>query len=95
MPFEKWIFRNVHPIYDDSRRLFIAMTSTLEQDILVYVAFASAAEVCPENQYTVHLADELSNLISGCADSAEILIVVKWEVDFWKSEFITFAEEYL
>ena len=55
----------------------------------------SAAEVCPENQYTVHLADELSNLISGCADSAEILIVVKWEVDYWKSEFITFVEEYL
>ena len=55
----------------------------------------SAAELCPENQHTVHLADELSNIISGCADVAEILIVVKWEVDYWKSEFITFVEEYL
>jgi hypothetical protein len=37
---------------------------------------------------------ELSNLNSGCADAAEILILVKWEVDYWKSEFITFVEEY-
>jgi hypothetical protein len=36
----------------------------------------------------------LLNLNSGCADAAEILILVKWEVDYWKSEFITFVEEY-
>jgi hypothetical protein len=38
---------------------------------------------------------ELSNLNSGCADAAGILMLVKWEVDYWKSEFITFVEEYL
>jgi hypothetical protein len=32
---------------------------------------------------------ELSNLNSGSADGAEILILVKWEVDYWKSDFIT------
>jgi hypothetical protein len=37
---------------------------------------------------------ELSNLSSGSADGAEILILVKWEVDYWKSDFITFVEEY-
>jgi hypothetical protein len=27
----------------------------------------------------------LSNLNSGCADAAGILILVKWKVDYWKS----------
>jgi hypothetical protein len=36
----------------------------------------------------------LSNFNSGCADAAEIMILVKWEVDYWKSEFITFVGEY-
>ena len=94
MPIENWIFRNGHPVCDDYRRLFIVMTSTLEQGILVLVAFASAAELCPENQYTGHIEYELSILNSGCADAAEILILVKWEDDYWKSEFITFVEEY-
>jgi hypothetical protein len=71
------------------------MTSTLEQGILVRVAFASAAKLCPENHYTGHLAYEWSNLNSGCSDAAGILILVKWEVDYWKSECITFVEEYL
>jgi hypothetical protein len=70
------------------------MTSTLEQGILVWVAFASTAELCAENQYTGHMKYELSNLNSGSADGAEILILVKWEVDYWKSDFITFVEEY-
>ena len=55
----------------------------------------STAELCPDNQYTGHLVYELSNLNSGCADAAGILILVKWKVDYWKSEFITFVEEYL
>jgi hypothetical protein len=55
---------------------------------------AATAELCPENQYTGHIAYKLSNLNSGCADAAEILILVKWEVGYWKSEFITFVEEY-
>jgi hypothetical protein len=59
------------------------------------IKFASTAELCPDNQYTGHLVYELSNLNSGCADAAGILMLVKWEVDYWKSEFITFVEEYL
>jgi hypothetical protein len=50
-------------------------------------AFASTAELYPENQYTGHLVYELSNLNSGCANAAGILILVKWKVDYWKSEF--------
>jgi len=87
LPFEKWVFRNGHPVCDDYRRLFIAMTSTLEQSILVWVAFVLAAELCPENQYTGHIAYELSNLSSGwlrwCCWNIDTSGMGSWLLEKW------------
>ena len=49
MPFEIWIFRNGQPDRNDNRLIFVAMTSTQEQRILVWVAFVSAADNGPDH----------------------------------------------
>ena len=54
LPFENWIFRNGQPVHDDYRRIFVAMTSTLYHHSTVQVAFASAAELFPQNCSAVH-----------------------------------------
>ena len=54
LSFEIWIFHNGQPDCDHDRRIFVAMTSTLKQRSLVWVAFVSAAELCPENHCTGH-----------------------------------------
>ena len=55
MSFEIWIFRNGQPDRDDNSRIVVPMTSTQEQRRLVLAAFASAAEICPENHCTVQV----------------------------------------
>jgi hypothetical protein len=36
LSFEIWVFRNGQPDRDDDRKIFVAMTSTKKQRILVY-----------------------------------------------------------
>jgi hypothetical protein len=54
LSFEIWIFRNGQPDCNDDRIIFVAMASTEEQRSLVWVAFASAAKLFPENQFAGH-----------------------------------------
>jgi hypothetical protein len=49
LSFGIWIFHNGHPDCDNDLRIFEAITSTYEQRSLVWVAFASAAEICLEH----------------------------------------------
>jgi hypothetical protein len=51
--FEIWIFHSGHPDCDNYLIIFEAIASTYVQRCLVWVAFASAAEICLENHCNI------------------------------------------
>ena len=51
--FEIWIFHSGHPDCDNYLIIFEAIASTYVQRSLVWVAFASAAEICLENHCNI------------------------------------------
>jgi hypothetical protein len=95
LSFEIWVSRNGQPDRDDDRKIFVAMTSTKKQRILVWVAFASASEL--QNITTLGTSSkityELWNVISirwWCWNVA----TDERDVDYWKSEIITFVVDF-
>jgi hypothetical protein len=95
LSFEIWVFRNGQPDRDDDSKIFVAMTSTKKQRILVWVAFASASEL--QNITTLGTSSkityELWNVISirwWCWNVA----TDERDVDYWKSEIITFVVDF-
>ena len=92
MPFEKLIFRIRQSVRNDGCRIFVAMTSILEQRILVWVAFASASTLCPDNHYTGQMP--YNNIWLGIRWWSSNISTDDWELDYKKGEVITFVIEF-
>jgi len=78
LSFVIWIFRSGQPHREDDRWRFLARISAKEQHSLVWVAIASAAEICPWNHCTWHMSWNIK-----CAVKCKLHAPVMMEYYYW------------